>query len=103
MPEVRNSPGVFLQSATLTDLHASRANNTEYQNDSSYWRLVHMSGVNDASPTVVYAKSTTPCNEILLEDSVTVGWWVSYTFLVPPGWYYKVDHFGGGILTWWES
>lgn len=85
-----------MSSNAMTDVTASRAFGTVYQNTSSSWRAVSARGQNNGL-VVSAGPTSTPANVIAQLNSAFNGVFV----LVPPGWYYKVD--GSILVNWFES
>lgn len=88
--------GKRLSSSSLTDVTASRATATTYQNTSSSWRIVVATFTNNGQTLRMGPTSGGQSAIFSMNASSS-----SVIGLVPPGWFYSTT---GTVLTaWWES
>lgn len=88
--------GTRLSSSTLTNVTASRAMSTNYQNTTSSWRFVAVTTTNNGQALLMGPTSGGQSTVVSFNatNSTTFG-------LVPPGWFYSAT--GSVLSAWWES
>lgn len=84
----------------FTNVTASRAKNTVYQNTSGRWRLVWLANTNNGIWPQISQNTTFPGSPNPGVQSG--GQHFGSQFLVPPGWYYRAD-LSGTSWQWWEN
>lgn len=86
----------LLTSSTITDLTASRATATNYQNTTSSWRLVFVTFTNNGTTLRMGATSGTQSTIVSANATNT-----TLVGIIPPGWFYSTT--GTAVSSWWES
>lgn len=97
--------GVSSLISNLSDVAASRAINTEYQNTSGEPKIVMtICQVASGGTLYAYCENASPPTEKVYQEVMSSGAanYLTAMFIVPSGWYYKVVG-GIAILEWWET